>query len=485
MNAFKILGIEPTQDTKAIKKAYAALVKKYHPEEDIQKWQEIHKAYQSALSWAKGQSRKTVVISEIPVPTDSVQAPEQVEEAAEAVETAEEAEAAELNELFDSLEELSAESKAEKLEQERKVLERAVGELEQIGRRWKLRYESFKELFFKDEYQQVIWQDDFLSSWSKILERRAIDKKLYQLMKEQLERIILYRKSNGTAAKKIALIELTRFTSIRIEAAYDRYKTKRKQARAIAIFGTLILLELSSFAIYKVKEWREGKSKQAQETQVLPEVPYIPSDEVKKQWFSEINLENMTESDLLLAEANLNELAKFLMRADEEILSYVLPYTQTLEPGVLVLGGEFEIKKALQGQGSAEEIIDSGDSYEMVHLSLPFTNQIWVGEKRIELPKKTASFAVRTDGDADSVLLWIDTKEMGFEEGCEIYCFDGEDYQKVGEIWSKAEIWAERRWYDVLTYRVFWIHVSRLEEKEFPVILIPAGNESGGMLKTS
>ncbi|WP_419008237.1 J domain-containing protein [Holdemanella porci] len=32
MNAWEILGIEPTKDKKEIKKAYARLLKQYHPE---------------------------------------------------------------------------------------------------------------------------------------------------------------------------------------------------------------------------------------------------------------------------------------------------------------------------------------------------------------------------------------------------------------------------------------------------------------------
>ena len=34
MNAWEILGIEPTSDKKTIKRAYAKLLKQYHPEEN-------------------------------------------------------------------------------------------------------------------------------------------------------------------------------------------------------------------------------------------------------------------------------------------------------------------------------------------------------------------------------------------------------------------------------------------------------------------
>lgn len=51
--AFQILGISYTSDKKTIKKAYADLVKKYHPEDNPEQWEEIHKAYENALMYAK------------------------------------------------------------------------------------------------------------------------------------------------------------------------------------------------------------------------------------------------------------------------------------------------------------------------------------------------------------------------------------------------------------------------------------------------
>lgn len=50
--AFNILGIEVTTDVREIKKAYAALVKQYHPEEHPAEWAKIHEAYQAALEYA-------------------------------------------------------------------------------------------------------------------------------------------------------------------------------------------------------------------------------------------------------------------------------------------------------------------------------------------------------------------------------------------------------------------------------------------------
>lgn len=45
LTAYKILGLEPGSSPEEIKEAYATLSKQYHPEEEPEKFQEIHEAY--------------------------------------------------------------------------------------------------------------------------------------------------------------------------------------------------------------------------------------------------------------------------------------------------------------------------------------------------------------------------------------------------------------------------------------------------------
>ena len=49
MNAWELLEIEPTSDKKEIKKAYARLLKQYHPEENPEEFKQIQAAYQQCL----------------------------------------------------------------------------------------------------------------------------------------------------------------------------------------------------------------------------------------------------------------------------------------------------------------------------------------------------------------------------------------------------------------------------------------------------
>lgn len=53
-----MLGITPTSDKRAIKKAYAARVKEIHPEEKPEEFQALYKAYQAAMEQAKYAERR-------------------------------------------------------------------------------------------------------------------------------------------------------------------------------------------------------------------------------------------------------------------------------------------------------------------------------------------------------------------------------------------------------------------------------------------
>jgi len=62
--AFEILEIEPTSDKRVIKRAYAQMVKKYHPEEYPQEWQRVHDAYEYAMEYAGRNREQNIFITE-------------------------------------------------------------------------------------------------------------------------------------------------------------------------------------------------------------------------------------------------------------------------------------------------------------------------------------------------------------------------------------------------------------------------------------
>ena len=59
---WSVLGIEPTDDIRAIKRAYSALAHKISPEDEPEKFRKIHDAYKNALFYAE--HKKDLLIDE-------------------------------------------------------------------------------------------------------------------------------------------------------------------------------------------------------------------------------------------------------------------------------------------------------------------------------------------------------------------------------------------------------------------------------------
>lgn len=55
MSHWDVLQLSPTRDVRAIKKAYAVLLKQHRPDDDPQGFQRLYAAYQDALAWAENQ----------------------------------------------------------------------------------------------------------------------------------------------------------------------------------------------------------------------------------------------------------------------------------------------------------------------------------------------------------------------------------------------------------------------------------------------
>lgn len=68
---WEILNIEPTKDKAAIKRAYALLARQYNPEDEPEKYQELHEAYKQALFLA---DHTGIEIHRLDEPEDTQQA---------------------------------------------------------------------------------------------------------------------------------------------------------------------------------------------------------------------------------------------------------------------------------------------------------------------------------------------------------------------------------------------------------------------------
>ena len=52
-NIWEILGIRPTEDKRAIRRAYAQACRTCHPEDQPEEFRQLHQAYEQALTWDK------------------------------------------------------------------------------------------------------------------------------------------------------------------------------------------------------------------------------------------------------------------------------------------------------------------------------------------------------------------------------------------------------------------------------------------------
>lgn len=59
MNIWRVLGLEPTRDVAAIRRAYAQAARQFHPEEQPEEFQRVHTAYEKALDYARSAPRTT------------------------------------------------------------------------------------------------------------------------------------------------------------------------------------------------------------------------------------------------------------------------------------------------------------------------------------------------------------------------------------------------------------------------------------------
>ena len=164
---FKVLGIEPTSDKKQLKKAYAKLAARYHPEEYPEKWQEIHEAYEAAIQFASAIGEDAWTEEEEQKKSDSFSGLENRAEAVpesvpEAISLEKSKDIEEEETAFDFEHILSKLEKVQKEEQDRILqelltfLEPLREEPEQEAVLWNVFFQS--AVFRENQFQPVLWE---------------------------------------------------------------------------------------------------------------------------------------------------------------------------------------------------------------------------------------------------------------------------------------------------------------------------------------
>lgn len=157
MNIWELLGIEPTTDKKAIRKAYAARTRVIHPEEKPEEFKLLHRAYEAALQFAEFAAEGGVIFESLGGngTNEEVLTDENVNPPAdEQPQDQEEAEHSELLSYFTESQ-LKQKRSIDAFVQQWKELKNPGGDFEE-GKRW-------KEYLNSEEFRSIQWNSRIVS----------------------------------------------------------------------------------------------------------------------------------------------------------------------------------------------------------------------------------------------------------------------------------------------------------------------------------
>lgn len=293
MTSWERLGIAPTTDKKAIKKAYAARVKDCHQEDEPERWAQLHDAYKSALKYAEaggGQSQKTYTVyreqgkdflhgeqakpvyhspweqpeTEKPeLRKQEERKPEFSKEEAKPKPRKEEAKPElpkgepkpeprdadrELIEFFDHMLENAKESEQKFMAQLRAQLEELSQALpEEEARKWKE--------FFKSPVSQKLYRsEDYWSAVFAVFYKKELQKGTYQIIYGELQHIL------STHSLEMSMVLKSRIEScMKICESHIKKKEEKAQKKRQKLIGICWVLGIFLF-VYFITMFAESRN---------------------------------------------------------------------------------------------------------------------------------------------------------------------------------------------------------------------------------
>lgn len=225
-SVFQILEIEPTNDKRAIKRAYAKLVKQYHPEEYPEKWKQIHDAYMAALEMSEYSLSKdltadmqseSALLEEITAGLHTMpeqKEPEDIQEAVQEVSVSDE-----ITALWGEISQLSADQQKQDEEQRRQVLQKLISRFQKMAKKRHYDKKEWENFFYQPDILPLISRKEFLYQLGNQLADQEIDDELYTLLKDQLRIIRRYRADRKMRALENGGPEPVKYAESKIEAA--------------------------------------------------------------------------------------------------------------------------------------------------------------------------------------------------------------------------------------------------------------------------
>lgn len=493
MDIYQVLGISPTKDKKVIRKAYAGLIRKYHPEEHPEKWKEIHDAYMIAMQRAdedrplreeckaqqgeqkpqreeqKPQREEQKPQHEEQKPQYEEQKPEREEQKPEQEELKPQREEQKPHpeerkpqekaagvprksesrrvkpkwpepeeDLFGDLEELTETAKKERQEERQRQLKAAIEQLHVLCKPKKLQFLQWKGFFQKEEYQWAVRQGEFLYELANCLKGHVIGRRLYHFLLEQIQIIENDNRVAGEVPKKQGAYDAYRMVRMELETNYQR---SYPDVQKILLF--VLLLAIAGTVLFSFK-WKAGNADRQPEADQMVDREYV------EEYYENIFPDEMTENILKMLDLMNTEQKTELLKMGEPIAA-----------GIYVLGNEEQVRL-----GISAIVMENKTVAEDRERDVPSCEV-----KVLSDPKGYAFEVQAQEEEKEKLILYCDPEKLTGSRSTDIY-YDGKTgYVKYGNRLQNEEQESDRYVHEVLGYPVFFVVPG---EK---ICVMPVGDE--------
>ena len=475
MNIYQVLGISPTKDKKVIRKAYAGLIRKYHPEEHPEKWKEIHDAYMVAMQRADQEEVPAVSISkpknEEQRPQREEQKPQHEEQTPQQQEQNPQEKNAEVRrksenrkgetkqpeeDLFGNLEKLTETAKKEQQEERQRQLKTAIEQLNTLCEPKKLQFLQWQEFFGKEEYQWAVRQGEFLYELANRLRGHVMGRRLYRFLLDQIQTIENYNRSVNEIPKKQGAYDAYRMVRMELETGYRRaVRIKINRAGVHAWFSRVIKSIICDMKAL-MPHFRLLLIEFGVVILIMILICIDTSYEVKQtvdrdpveEYYENIFPDQMTENILKMLDLMNTEQKTELLKMGEPIAD-----------GIYVLGNEEQVRL-----GISAIVMENKTVAEDRERDVPSC------EVKVVSDPKGYAFEIQTQ-EEEKLILYCDPEKLTGCRNVDIY-YDGKNgYVKYGNRLQNEEQESERYVHETLGYPVFFVSPG---EK---ICVMPVGDE--------
>lgn len=475
MDIYQVLGISPTRDKKIIRKAYAGLIRKYHPEEHPEKWKEIHDAYTMAMQRADQEEVPAVSISkpknEEQRPQRGEQKPQHEEQTPQQQEQNPQEKNAEVRrksenrkgetkqpeeDLFGNLEKLTETAKKEQQEERQRQLKTAIEQLNTLCEPKKLQFLQWQEFFGKEEYQWAVRQGEFLYELANRLRGHVMGRRLYRFLLDQIQTIENYNRSVNEIPKKQGAYDAYRMVRMELETGYRRaVRIKISRAGVHAWFSRVIKSIICDMKAL-MPHFRLLLIEFGVVILIMILICIDTSYEVKQtvdrdpveEYYENIFPDQMTENILKMLDLMNTEQKTELLKMGEPIAD-----------GIYVLGNEEQVRL-----GISAIVMENKTVAEDRERDVPSC------EVKVVSDPKGYAFEIQTQ-EEEKLILYCDPEKLTGCRSVDIY-YDGKNgYVKYGNRLQNEEQESERYVHETLGYPVFFVSPG---EK---ICVMPVGDE--------